>query len=310
MKRQRSQHAKIAWNGNDVAQFVAKILDGVANHRKNADMETHLDYDKSLLVARFLSFLAEVTTPLLPTFENIEYEIGFIDALESIVEEITYSKESFNTTSHFISTFYVLTLLVNKCVDSKRLSSTQDKVVSSVEKMFQYQGEIANDTFSWELLMKLKMDLLVDVRFNTCNNENIDALKKALIPLNSIFNGNVNGFNKHHLHVICHHANHIRNVLAGFKDKQSLIKNERRGELFFGVYLQMIQYLSSNSGMDVKPSKFTYAQTLIIQSMNNFVDFYVDYLLDCGDKMNNTYAPHKMVRHTLFSGDETFLLTT
>ena len=72
---------------NTMAQFVAKIVDKVANQGNNDVLEAHLDYEKSLLVASFLSFLAEVTTPLLPKFEDIEYEIGFLDALESIIQE-------------------------------------------------------------------------------------------------------------------------------------------------------------------------------------------------------------------------------
>ena len=244
MNKRRSQHAKISWNGNEVAQFMSKIVDNVANHGKNDVVEAHLDYERSLLVASFLSFLAKVTTPLLPKFENIEYEIGFLDALESIIQELANSTESCNITSNFISTLYILTLLVNKCVDEKRLSSMQDNILSSVEKMFQYQGDTVNDIFSWKLLMKLNLDLLVEFKVIKRENENINALKKSLIPFESFFDANVSAFSNSHLHIICHHANHICNVLAGFKDKENLIQNDKRGEYFFGLYLQLLKYLS------------------------------------------------------------------
>ena len=127
--------------------------------------------------------MAEVTTPLLPKFEDIEYEIGFLDALESIIQEPASSKESCNITSKSISTFYILTLLVNKSVDGKRLSSMQDNILSSIETMFQYQGENVNDIFSWKLLMKLKVDLWLKLGQKR-DIENINALKKSLILLN------------------------------------------------------------------------------------------------------------------------------
>ena len=45
MNRRGSQHAKVAWNGNEVAQFVAKIVDKVANQGNNDVVEAHLDYE-------------------------------------------------------------------------------------------------------------------------------------------------------------------------------------------------------------------------------------------------------------------------
>ena len=56
MNKERSQHAKTSWNSNEVAQFMSKIVDNVANHGKNDVVEAHLNYEESLLVASFLDF--------------------------------------------------------------------------------------------------------------------------------------------------------------------------------------------------------------------------------------------------------------
>ena len=132
----------------------------------------------------------------------------------------------------------------------------------------------------------------VEIGVNKRDIENINALKKSLILLEPFFHTNVSAFSNSQLHVICHHIHHICNVLAGFKDKENFIQNDKcSSENFFGLYLQLLQYLSTSTDIEVTASsKFTFTQILVIQSLNNFVDFYVDNFVGCSDKTDNTYT--------------------
>ena len=81
------------------------------------------------------------------------------------------------------------------------------------------------------------------------------------------------------------------------------------GKLLWAIS-PVVKYLSTSTDIEVTASsKFTFTQILVIQSLNNFVDFYVDNFVGCSDKTDNTYTTCKVVRHKRFSGDETYILT-
>ena len=289
MAEDHDARLKLTWKENDIAQLMAKLVNTMTNSIilvDSIDIDDNI-IEKALLISTFHLSINKILEPLLPTFENIEYEIGVLDEIEDLVLKNEAENLSQNFRSKMpIALLHLYSLFVGKSIDAKRFGKLFPKIQKLTDTVLKNSGK-ADTNLSFNSLLQIRVQSLLSYKLQSTyllhNNDDSAAtddectgLETSLKLVQATLKISYDELDVITLNLTFHGVDEILYAISDYTNKNvcKIMKKEKNIDTILNIFVKLmrLQNIFHNKAKE-------YLRKRLIDVLNRFIDVFTRGIL-------------------------------